>query len=205
MHPGTSKSLADCASSDQFEQVFTDETLDSFLPMGIEFERCTFRGIRIARMKATNCTFIDCVFEDCGLALAEWTGTSLRGCVFRGSKLTGANWATAAWNAFSSASPLCFEQCDLNHASFMGVRITKTVFRNCTMIDVDFSDCDLTSAEFDECELERANFSRANLSKADLRGAFGYSIDPTICTLTGSRFSRSNLEGLVSTFGLVVE
>jgi fluoroquinolone resistance protein len=205
MHPEATNTLADCVYEDQFEQHFADETLESFLPVGIEFERCHFRGVRVTSFKAANCTFTDCVFTDCGLALSEWTGTSLRGCVFRGSKLTGANWATASWNAFSSASPLCFEQCDLSHASFMNVRIAKTVFRNCNMVDVDFSDCDLTLAEFDECELERANFSRANLTKADFRGAYGYSIDPTICVLTGTRFLRSNLEGLVSTFGLVVE
>jgi fluoroquinolone resistance protein len=73
------------------------------------------------------------------------------------------------------------------------------------MTDVDFSDSDLTGVEFDGCELERANFSRTNLTKADLRSALNYLIDPTSCVLTGTRFLRMNLEGLVSTFGLVVE
>ena len=57
----------------------------------------------------------------------------------------------------------------------------------------------------DACELERANFSRANLSKADLRTVIGYSIDPTSSTLQGARFSKHNLEGLVTTFGLKLE
>lgn len=205
MHTDATKFLSECRYEDQFEEVFVAETLDSFEPTGIEFERCKFRGIHIGALKVMNCTFADCVFEDCGLALCEWTGTSLRGCLFRGSKLSGSNWATAAWNAFSSASPLSFEQCDLSHSSFQGVRINKISFRNCTLMDVDFSDSDLTLAEFDECELERANFSRANLTKADLRSAFNYQIDPTSCLLTNTRFLRSNLEGLVTSFGLIVE
>jgi fluoroquinolone resistance protein len=79
------------------------------------------------------------------------------------------------------------------------------VFRTCKLIDVDFSDGDLTSVEFDDCELERANFSRANLSKADLRSAIGFSIDPTSSILQGARFSKHNLEGLVTTFGVKLE
>jgi fluoroquinolone resistance protein len=205
VHRDATKSLVDCRYDDQFEQIFVSETIESFAPMGIEFEHCMFRGISIESLKATNCTLIDCVFEECGLALCEWTGTSLRGCVFRGSKLSGSNWTTAAWNAFSSASPLSFEQCDLSHSSFQGIRMAKTVFRNCNLTDVDFSDSDLTGVELDGCELERANFSRANLTKADLRSALNYVIDPTSCVLDGTRFLRTNLEGLVTTFGLIVE
>lgn len=205
MSTGPTKLLSECLHDDQFDQVFLSETLESFAPNGVEFERCLFRNVHISPMRPTNCTFTDCVFEDCGLPLVEWMGTSLRGCTFRGTKLSGSNWATAAWNAFSSASPLSFEHCDLSHSSFMGVRISKMMFRNCTMADVDFSDSDLTGALFDECELEGANFSRANLAKADLRTALNYQIDPTSTSLAGAKFSRTNLDGLVRTFGLVVE
>lgn len=197
--------LNECSFEDQFEVEFSGDSLDVFSPNGVEFERCTFRGVQIAKFSAMNCTFIDCTFEDCGLALSNWTGASLRGCVFRGCKLTGANWSGATWNAFSSASPLVFEECDLSHSMFAQIRIVKTIFRNCKMIDVDFSDGDLTSVEFDMCELERANFSRANLSKADLRTVSGYCIDPTSSVLQGARFSRHKLEGLVTTFGLKLE
>lgn len=83
--------------------------------------------------------------------------------------------------------------------------MAKTVFRNCNLTGIDFSDSDLTGVELDGCELERANFSRANLTKADLSSALNYVIDPTSCVLDGTRFLRTNLEGLVTTFGLIVE
>ena len=71
--------LSECSFDDQFEAEFVGDSLDEFCPNGVEFERCTFRSLQIAKLTAMNCSFIDCIFEDCGLALSNWTGASLRG------------------------------------------------------------------------------------------------------------------------------
>jgi fluoroquinolone resistance protein len=85
------------------------------------------------------------------------------------------------------------------------MRLANTVFKDCSMKEVDFVEADLTGASFRNCDLGRAVFSRTNLQKADFRTAFNFSIDPEKNKLKKARFSLQNVTGLLGKYGIVVE
>jgi uncharacterized protein YjbI with pentapeptide repeats len=97
-----------------------------------------------------------------------------------------------------------FDQCQLNHCSFTGTKIKKTLFRNCQLQEADFTGCDLTSSILEHCDLTRATFESAVLEKADFTQAFNYSIDPEVNRMKGARFSREGISGLLDKYGIEI-
>jgi uncharacterized protein YjbI with pentapeptide repeats len=98
-----------------------------------------------------------------------------------------------------------FDNCQLNHSSFFKTVIKKTVFKNSTLLECDFTDSDLTSAVFDNCDLAHAVFYNTILEKAELRTSYNYSIDPEINRIKKARFSISGVPGLLEKYDIEIE
>jgi uncharacterized protein YjbI with pentapeptide repeats len=83
--------------------------------------------------------------------------------------------------------------------------LKKTVFRNCSLHEVDFTLCDLTFAAFDECSLMGATFDNSKLESCDFRTAVHYAINPEINKIKKAKFSIQGLPGLLYQYGIEVE
>lgn len=176
-----------------------DFTQSSFTPGEYEqcqFVQCNFSGISLALVR-----FVDCVFEGCNLSNVKLSQTAFRDVQFKQCKMLGL--------LFDNCQPFglsfSFMDCNLNHSSFYGAGIKKTMFRNCQLQEVDFSGSDLSEAIFEECNLLGAIFSNTNLQKADLATAVDYTIDPTANRLKKARFGILGLPGLLRRFDIVVK
>jgi uncharacterized protein YjbI with pentapeptide repeats len=184
---------------------YEDEVLQGIELGGVEvrsseFHECRFDGGTLCESVLRACRFVECVFERCDLSLVRLPGSAFSACHFENSKIIGVNWTEASWPATRLWPPVSFARCVLNHSTFLGLDLTGVRITECTALDVDLREANLTGACFDGTDLTGSQFGRTDLTDADLRSAKGYRIDPRENTLRGAHFSLpeaiSLLEGL---------
>jgi uncharacterized protein YjbI with pentapeptide repeats len=78
-------------------------------------------------------------------------------------------------------------------------------FSTCDLQETDFAMAELIQAVFDNCNLTGAVFDATNLEKADLRTSFQFTINPTTNKIKKARFSKDNLEGLLSHLDIIID
>jgi len=166
-----------------------------------EYENCTFLNCDLSSADLSEIVFSDCEFTGCNLAMAKLTRTSFRDVRFRECKLLGLRFDHCSEFLFA----VDFENCILNLASFYGLKIKNTQFRNCSLQESDFTTADLTGAKFDNCDLRGAQFENCILEKSDFRTAFNYSFDPELNRIKGAKFSREGIAGLLSKYDITIE
>jgi uncharacterized protein YjbI with pentapeptide repeats len=98
-----------------------------------------------------------------------------------------------------------FSNCALNFSSFYRLNLKGTSFSGSKLEEADLTETNLGNARFDDCDLTNAIFDRTDLTGADLRTAFGFIIDPTRNTIKKAKFTRNNIQGLLSGFGIIIE
>lgn len=98
-----------------------------------------------------------------------------------------------------------FDNCLLNHSSFVTTRLKKTIFRNSSLQETDVTECDLTGAIFYNCDLSKSSFHHTILEKADLRTSFNYSIDPEMNRLKKAKFSMPAVIGLLDKYDIDID
>jgi fluoroquinolone resistance protein len=179
---------------DKFESI--DFTTQRFAPG--EYDNCDFINCNFANVDCSFTRFVDCRFTGCNFSMSKLLGTSLNSVTFEDSKIIGINFETC--NEFSFS--VSFQNCILNFSSFYKRVLKKTLFRDCTLLEVDLTDADLAGTIFDKCNFDRAKFDNTNLEKADLRTSFNYSIDPERNKLKKAKFSRDGLAGLLEKYDL---
>jgi uncharacterized protein YjbI with pentapeptide repeats len=133
--------------------------------------------------------------------MAKLTRAAIRDVKFTECKMLGMHFEHCNEFLFSAS----FENCVLNLSSFYKLKIKKTVFKNSSLHEVDFTECDLGGAVFDNCDLTGTIFENTNLEKADFRSAFNYSFDPEKNRVKKARFSVEGLAGLLGKYGLDIE
>lgn len=166
-----------------------------------EFENCRFKNCAFAEADFSGFVFSESTFEDCDLSNATVRNAAFRGVHFKNCKLLGLRFDEV--NTFGLA--LDFEDCQLEFASFYGLKIGSTVFKNCLLSEAEFVGADCTSAIFDGCDLRLATFENTKLDGADFRTAIGFEIDPEKNTIRKARFSRLGLAGLLAKYRLEIE
>jgi uncharacterized protein YjbI with pentapeptide repeats len=72
------------------------------------------------------------------------------------------------------------------------------------MLEVDFTQSDLSGADFQGSDLSGVVFSQTNLEKADFRQSQGFRIDPELNRLKGARFDLDGLPGLLDKYGIKI-
>lgn len=80
-----------------------------------------------------------------------------------------------------------------------------TKFLKCQLIEVDFTEADLSGSVFDACDLSGAQFGGANLERADLRNAERFMIDPAKTKVKKAKFRLQGLSGLLGAYDLFIE
>lgn len=80
----------------------------------------------------------------------------------------------------------------------------KATFTGCSLLEVDFTDADLSGSIFKQCNLLRSTFNRTNLEKADLSSATNFAIDPENTRIKNAKFSIEGLPGLLGRYQIKI-
>jgi uncharacterized protein YjbI with pentapeptide repeats len=135
-------------------------------------------------MKVPGCSFVETRFER--------------------SKVMGVNWVEAAWDTAGFLRPLSFEGCTINFSIFFGLHLKEIVIKDCTALEIDFSEADLTKADCRNTDFAKCRFVQTNLTEADFVGAKNYAIDARINTLKKTKFSLPEAENLLHSLDIVL-
>jgi len=165
-----------------------------------EYENCTFNGCNFSDTDLSHITFTECTFNGCNLSLAKLTNTGMRDLSFTDSKLLGLHFEDCSDFLFA----VNFDKCILNLSSFYKQKLKKTLFKDCSLHEVDFTEADLSGSIFENCDLSGAKFEKSTLEKADLRTAFNYSIDPEMNKIKKAKFSADGIAGLLDKYDIII-
>jgi len=165
-----------------------------------EYENCTFICCDFSNANLSEFVFCEYTFNSCNLSLAIVKSTAFRNVNFFDCKLTGIQFN--ACNEFLLS--FSFENCILNLASFIQLKIKKTLFKNSSLHEVDFTETDCSNSNFDQCDLSRAIFYKTNLEKCDFRTSYNYSIDPEVNKIKKAKFSLNGIMGLLDKYDIDV-
>lgn len=166
-----------------------------------EYEACVIKDFDINGKSLSGYVFIDCIFEGCNLSLCALSQAAFRNTRFRHCKLLGLRWDDCQPFMFA----VHFENCKLDMSSFYAVRLKKAQFIGCSLLEVDFTEADLSEATIDDCDCTGTVFDQTNLTYADFRSARQYIIDPTQNAIKNATFSWPAASGLLVGFGVKVE
>lgn len=183
------------------DEIFTKHDFTAAPLLIGEYEACIFNNCDFANLDFSNFNFIDCVFNACNLSLAKVNNTAMRRLVFKDCKMLGIRFDTCKEFGFS----VSFEVCQLNHSSFYGRKMKKTIFKDSDIRDVEFARCDLSESVFDNSDLSGASFDATILTKADFRAAKNYNLDPNLNNIKKAKFSLLELGGLLAKYDIEIE
>ncbi len=187
------------------DQIFKMQELGQQTLRSAEFYDCRFTRCSFMSASLIDCRFINCTFKNCELSLAQFPGCTLSGVRFEGTKLVGVNWTEANWSGIRLGEPLVFEDCALNHATFLGLSLPETKILNCTAIGADFREADFSQADFSGSDLLDSLFLHTNLAEANLSKARNYTIAPGENTLKQARFALPEALALLYSLDIILE
>lgn len=166
-----------------------------------EYGQCIFKGCDFSNSYLDNQHFLECEFIDCNLSGANIAHTTFNEVIFSACKLIGLKFETL--NDFLLA--FRFDHCTLNFSSFFQMRLKNQQFSHCKLIEVDFTETDLTAAILDDCNLSNAIFIDSILEKCDFRTSFNLGFDPKKNRMKKAKFSKDNVLGLLKIFDIIIE
>jgi uncharacterized protein YjbI with pentapeptide repeats len=135
------------------------------------------------------------------MSMANLNQTAFSNVAFKDCKMLGLRFDYCSKFGLSFS----FENCTLNHSSFYQVKIKKTLFKNTSLQEVDFTESDMTEAILDSCDLDRSTFYATVLEKADLRTSFNYLIDPEINRIRRAKFSLQGAITLLHKYNIEID
>ena len=168
---------------------------------GIDFDSCVFTNCNFTKTDLSNSDFLDCLFQDCIFSMVKLNNTGLKSTRFIGCKLMGIDFTKCKYFLLSFS----FAGCSLDYSTFFKKKIRNSVFRDCSVREVEFSGADLTDSSFLACDLARTVFQNTILEKADFRTALNYSIDLETNRVKGAKFSAAGVIGLLDKYQIIIE
>jgi len=172
---------------------------ENLLPAG-NYENCQFVNCNFSNSNISNVNFTECEFNGCNLSMAILAKTAFRDIRFIGCKLLGLHFEHCNEIGFT----VYFDNCILNLSSFYKLKFKKTTFKNCSLIEVDFAETDLSASQFYNCDLAGATFDNTILEKADFSTSFNYSINPEINRIKKAKFSIPGIIGLLEQYDIEI-
>ncbi len=166
-----------------------------------EYENCTFEQCSFSNVDLARLVFTNCVFEASNFSLANISNTAFREVSFKGCKMLGLHFDECNPFLFS----VSFVDCQLNLSSFYKMKLKKTTFNNCNLLEVDFTEADLTQSVFECCEMSGVIFDRSILEKVDFTSSFNYAINPETNKIKKARFSKEGVIGLLNKYDIIIE
>lgn len=166
----------------------TNSVLPSVNLSGVtNFKGAIFNGADLTGAHFEGATLTGANFKDATLIGASFNGAILIGANFYGADLSGAHFE------LTDLSNVTFELTTLSNAKVNGTILNNTIFRQCTMMNVDFSEAIMDeSTIFDRTILEGAIFAGKDLSYINFTGA-----KLTNADLTNTTLEHTNFEGAI--------
>ncbi len=179
----------------------TDQVFEKLaaLPIG-DFEGCRFTHCDLGGTDLSGINFTECVFENCNLSGCKILQTTFNDTRFVRCKILGLHFETASQYLFA----VHFEQSTLDLCSFYQCKMKKTVFRECSLQEADFTETVLTEAVFEGCNLRDAKFENTVLEKADLRTAMNFTVNPEINKIRKAKFSYPGVLALLDKYDIII-
>jgi fluoroquinolone resistance protein len=183
---------------------FDDETFVGLDLTGADlrdklFAGCTFRNVKLPESRWARARLEDCVLEACELTRLAPAEMALRGVQFNRCKMMGID-----WTGVGEYPDLSFADCNLDYCSFTSIRLRKTPFARCSLVEASFVDADLTEARFDSCRFTGARFERCDLRKAAFGEAQDLLLDPATNQVRGASIPPEAALLLAVSFGFQV-
>jgi fluoroquinolone resistance protein len=144
---------------------------------------------------------MECQFESCNLSLIKLSDSGLQNIILKDCKLSGADFSKSRDFLFEAN----FNNCILDNAIFYKKKNKGAKFADCSMVETDFTEADLTDVHFINCNLNRTFFNHTTLKNADLLTSYNFIIDPDINMLKKARFSVHGLPGLLAKYDIRIE
>jgi fluoroquinolone resistance protein len=164
-------------AGEHIDAIFEDLERCDQVVRGAVFEGCRFVGCRLEELSLLDCRFLDCRFEGCDLVGVKLAGSTMIDVRFRGGRAMGVDWSSLRTLMLG----LGFEGVRMDYASFSGLPLLGTVFRDCGLREAAFLSCDLSRASFTGCDLAGARLQDCDLVGTDLSGARGCEIHAGSC------------------------
>jgi len=183
------------------DQSFNKITAKQLKAYGNTFENCSFQNCDFSSEDLSNLTFTDCSFKLCNLSLSKLFKTELQNVKLSDCKLSGADFSKASDFLFE----VHFDSCILDNAIFYQKKNKGAKFTNCSLIETDFTEADLSNVVFDNCNLNRAFFDRTQLKAADFTTSYNFIIDPDLNVIKKAKFSVHGLAGLLTKYDIVLK
>jgi fluoroquinolone resistance protein len=183
------------------DKVYTNIDFSKVHSLDDEFDNCTFLNCNFSGLNMTAKVFYETVFEACDMSNANLNNTSFQDVSFINCKLLGLRFDACK----TFLLEFKFTDSSLNYSSFFGLKIPKTIFKNCNLTEVDFSEADLNNTNFEGSNLLGAMFSNTILEVADFRNTANFSIDPELNYIRKAKFSGDSLFGLLYKYNLQIE
>jgi fluoroquinolone resistance protein len=136
-------------------------------------------------IKVSNCEFADVSFTD--------------------TKLISVNWTEATWPRIRRQGLLQFDNCVLNHSTFIGLSLQKCTMNKCLAKNVDFREADLSEADLSHTDFSESLFGQTNLIGADFRHAVNYTIDPGSNQIRKAKFTMPEATSLLYCMDIQLE
>lgn len=178
---------------------FANETLTS-----VRFYDCEFTDCVLSETAFTDCKFSGCSFVRCDLNGIKIVDSDFSHSSFAQSKAVGINWSEGEWPRISVPALLKFEECTLNHSTFMGLDLPQSVFRNCLARDVDFREAKLNRADLRSTDFSESLFGDTDLRGADLSHAANYRIDPSQNRISQATFMLPEALSLLHNMDIIL-
>jgi uncharacterized protein YjbI with pentapeptide repeats len=80
----------------------------------------------------------------------------------------------------------------------------KTIFRNSSVCEVDFTGADLSNSVFADCDLTRTTFRNTIIAGVDFLSSYNYTIDLEINSCKKAKFSSTGLSGLLEKYDIEI-
>lgn len=184
----------------------TEETIENADYSGqnrenAEYEYCTFRNCHFSNTSLAGNKFLETEFIDCDFSNANLSNVLLQEVKFTNCKMLGLHFDKCNMFGFSAE----FNQCQLNHSVFYGMKLGRTSFISCQLQGVDFGGAELKGVSLKSCDFLNAIFENTNLEKADFSKSIHYSIDPEMNKVKGAKFSLPEVVGLLHKYNLQID
>ena len=165
-----------------------------------DYEDCVFNNCNFSDSDLSGYMFSGCTFNGCNLSLVKITLTSFQDVTFKNCKILGLHFDDCNKMLFSVE----FDNCSLNVSSFYKLKMRKTIFKNSSVCEADFTEADLSNSVFDNCDLTRTTFRNTNIERVDFLTSYNFRIDLEVNSCKKAKFSLSGLAGLLEKYDIEI-
>lgn len=166
----------------------------------VKYDNCTFVRGDFEVNYLSNISFIACEFVSCNLSNTKLKEATLKDTIFTDCEMLG----MPLYEVNPYLLSIVINNCILDFANFTGLKLSKTTFMNCSLQQTDFTKCNLSQSNFSNTKLKNTIFEQTNLEGTNFIPAYNFSFWPENNSLKGVKFSKYNIEDLLTAHQITI-